>query len=100
MADIQGAAPRRRSRSVELLTKLLAANWFTIDEISHALVSDPRTVGRYLSGEIEMPPERQVFFANFLIERVPPFARQGRNLLSQVKAAMEFANSPTKVHRD
>lgn len=88
----------KRTRTVQLMTRVLAANWFTVEDLAAALVVDPRTIGCYVSGEISIPLERQVCFARFLIERVPPFARHGRNLLSQISASIEFANSTTKLH--
>jgi hypothetical protein len=100
MTAVQSTPARRRNRSAQLLSKLLASNWFTIDELAQALVVDTRAIGRYMSGEIDMPLERQICFAHFLIERVPPFARQGRNLLGQIKASIEFAKATTAVHRD
>ena len=98
MTNQDAVRQRKRSRCVVLLTKLLAANWLTVNEVAEVLVVDPRTIGRYISGEIEMPVERQVCFARFLVERVPPLARQGRNLLSQIAASIEYANSTTEVH--
>ena len=89
---------RRRTKAVQLLTRVLAANWFTIDELAEALVVDPRTVGRFISGDIEMPVDRQVCFAHFLIERVPALSRNGHNLLGQIAAAIAFRNHSTTVH--
>ena len=98
MTTPHSAPSRRRTRIVQLLTRLLASNWFTVNELADALVVDPRTIGRYVAGEIDIPVERQVCFARFLIERVPAFARHGHNLLGQLAASIEFAHSTTQLH--
>ena len=98
MTTPDSSTARRRTRIVQLLTQLLASNWFTVDELADVLVVTPRTIGQYVAGEIEIPVERQVCFARFLIERVPSLSRQGHNLLSQVTASIEFSRSTTRLH--
>lgn len=88
----------KHSRAAALLTKLLAANQFTVEELAEILVVDARVIGQYVSGEVDMPLDRQICFARLLVDRVPPFARHGRNLLSQIAASIEYANSTTELH--
>jgi hypothetical protein len=38
--------------------------------------------------------------AKFLIDNVPPLARAGRSLLSQIQAAIAYSNSETITHRN
>ena len=92
------ATQRKRTRCVQLLTKLLAANQVTVNDVANALVVDPREVGRYIAGDIDIPVERQLCFARFLIERVPSLARDGRNLLGQITASIAYANATTERH--
>jgi hypothetical protein len=92
------ASQPKRSRTAELLTKLLAAKQFTVEELAEVLVVDARTIGQYVSGEIDMPLDRQICFARLLVDRVPSFARRGRNLLGQIAASIEYANSQTELH--
>ena len=88
----------RRTRVVQILTRLLASTAYTVDELAAALCVDARTVGRYVSGEIDVPIDRQICLARFLIEREPPLARSGRNMLGQIEAAIKFSQSTTALH--
>ena len=91
-------ASRRRTRVVRILTRLLASNWYTVDELAAALCVDTRTLGRYAAGEVDVPIDRQICLSRFLIERVPPLARAGRNMLGQIEATVRFSQSTTALH--
>ena len=91
-------AGSRRSRAVDLLIKIIASNESDVPRVAAELVVDEQTIDGYMSGEIEMPLDRQLCFARYLIDRIPSQARNGRNLLAQVQAAVQFAQSETVVH--
>ena len=57
-----------------------------------------RTIAQYMSGDLEMPLERQLCLAQFLIDNVPALARTGHNLLGQTRAAIRFNGTETAVH--
>lgn len=93
------APSKKKSSAVNLLIKIVAAGWFDIQQIAAELVVDERTVGRYLAGDLPMPPDRQVCLARFLIEKVPSLSRQGHNLLSRLKAQAAYSNSEIVTHQ-
>jgi len=94
-----GGGAQRQGYAATLLAKIIASGWFDIQRIASELVTDERTVGSYVAGTEPMPLERQLCLARFLIERVPPLARQGHNLLGRVRAEAAFARSETVLHR-
>ena len=89
---------KAQSSAVRLLTKLVATGDFDVPHLSSELVTDERTLSRYLAGEIEMPLEQQLCLAKLVIERVPALARHGHNLLSQVRSRIDFAGGSTTTH--
>ena len=90
----------RLGRAATLLSKGVSSGWFDVERIAEELVVSKATVERYLSGEKEIPMERQIVLAKFLIDNVPPLARAGRSLLSQIQAAIAYSNSETITHRN
>ncbi len=81
-----------------MLTKILAAGWFDVTRMATELVVSERTVALYISGELEMPLERQLCLAKFVIDNVPPLRRMGHNLLGQVQSAIAFKQALTATH--
>ena len=86
------------SQAVKLLTRVIASGHFDVSQLAAELVTDERTLGRYLTGDLPMPIEQQVCLAKLVIGHVPVLSRQGRNLLSQVKAKIDFEKGETIVH--
>lgn len=99
MSDETSAGRRKRSKAVQLLTRIVAAGWYDVPRLASELVVSERTIAQYMSGEAEMPLERQLCLAKFLISDVPPLSRHGHNLLSQVRAAIRFNGTDTAVHQ-
>src|SRR3954469_3394733 len=99
MMNESASTRRRRSKAVQLLTKIMAAGWFDVQRMASELVVTERTLAQYISGEIDMPLERQLCLAQFLIESVPSLARHGHNLRSQVRSAIQFSGTTTEVHQ-
>ena len=81
-----------------LLSKIITSEWFDIQRLARELVVPERTVALYMTGELEMPLERQACLARFLIAHVPQLARTSRNLLGQIQAAAAFATTDTATH--
>lgn len=84
------------SRAAKLLTKILAAGWYDLPRLANELVVDERTLGTYLSGEVRMPPERQLCLGRFLIANVPSLERSGHQLVAQAQAMIRF-NEPERM---
>lgn len=80
----------RTSRAAELLTRLVDTRWFDIQALARELVVPVQIVEAYVSGTMPIPLDRQLCLALFVIENVPPFARQGHRLRGQVEAAVAF----------
>jgi hypothetical protein len=93
------SALERHSRSAVLLRQIIVAGWFDVSRLAAELVVDERTIGLYMCGSLPMPIERRLCFAQFLIEHVPALSRHGHNLLSQLRAEVQFAQSTTRVHK-
>lgn len=89
----------RPSRAACLLAKVVAAGWFDVQRLATELVVSESMVGLYVSGAVDMPLERQLCLARFLIDNVPSLSRMGRNLLGQVQSAIAFAGSQTVLHQ-
>ena len=81
-----------------MLAKVIAAGWFDVRRLAIELVVTENMIALYMSGTVDMPLERQLCLARFLIDHVPPLARIGRNMLGQVQAAIEFRESQTVTH--
>jgi hypothetical protein len=78
------------SRAAQLLSRLSGTRWFDLQTLAGELVVSAATVGAYLDGTLPMPLDRQLCLALFVIENVPPLARQGHQLHGQVQAAISF----------
>ena len=89
---------RQRARAVELLTKVVESGWFDRETIAGELVVPERRLVGYLTETEPMPLDRQLCLALFVIDRLPPLARQGHRLLGQVRAAMAFSEHRTATH--
>lgn len=59
-----------------------------------------RQLQAYLNESADMPLERQLCLAQFVIECVPPLARLGHRLRGQVSAALAFNARVTTTHAD
>jgi hypothetical protein len=64
---------------------------FDSRSLATELVVTPHRLDDYLTGNREMPLDRQLCLALLLIERVPALARQGYALRGQVLAAIAYA---------
>jgi hypothetical protein len=89
---------RKLPRATQLLLRLVAADWFDLDTIARALTVSRPILEKYLNGTEPIPLDQQLCLAVFLIERVPPLARQGRHLRGQVQAAVAFQSGETQTH--
>jgi hypothetical protein len=74
-----------------LLAKLVATRWFGGAAIAEALVVPEAMFDDYLAGIADIPLDRQLCLALFVIENVPALARSGHQLRSQVVAAAAFS---------
>ena len=81
-----------------MLAKVVAAGWFDVQRLAAELVVTDNMIGLYMSGAVDMPLERQLCLARFLIDNVPSLARIGRNLLGQVQSAIAFGETQTVTH--
>ncbi len=96
--DTRPKSVRSLSRAAQLLLRLVATGWFDLESIARELVVPVSTLEHYLNGREPMPLDRQLCLALFLIEHVPPLARQGRQLRGQVQAAAAFHARETEPH--
>lgn len=99
MSTNSGPAKHRLTRASALLAKVLAAGLYDPTQIASELAVTPEQIDGYLSGKIEMPLERQLCLALFVVERIPSLARSGHVLHGQVKAASAFHQHVTTVHK-
>ena len=74
--------------AIRLLKRVLASGWFDRNYLATRLAVRRRMLDAHLWAEVPMPLERQLRLAAFVIENVPPLARAGYRLRSQVSAAM------------
>jgi hypothetical protein len=88
----------RLPRALILLRRLVAAGSYELDTLAEALVIKRKTLDSYLSGAIEIPLERQLCLALFVIEHVPALARLGYQLRGQVLAAIAFQERGPTAH--
>jgi hypothetical protein len=79
------------SRAVALLQRILKESGLDATGIASELIVRPRDLEGYLSGEREMPLERQLCLALFVIDRLPSLAREGYTLRGQAIASIEYA---------
>jgi hypothetical protein len=79
------------SRAVGLLQRILKESGLEAATIASEIIVRPRDLEQYLSGELEMPLERQLCLALFVIDRLSPLAREGYALRGQAIAAIEYA---------
>jgi hypothetical protein len=89
---------RAGSNAARILSAGIAAGRFDVTQIAAELITDERSIGLYIAGLAPMPIDRQICFARFLVEHVPALARQGHNLLSQLRSQVAFETGVTKVH--
>jgi len=66
--------------------------------LADALVIKRKKLDAFLSGAVEMPLERQLCLALFVIEHVPTLARLGYQLRGQVIAAIAFQERGAMVN--
>jgi hypothetical protein len=81
------------------LAKVLATGSYDAAQIATELAVTPRALDGYLSGTIDMPLERQLCLALFVVEKIPALARSGHILNGQVRAAIAFHQHATAVHQ-
>jgi hypothetical protein len=89
---------RRLPRALILLRKLVATGSYELDTLAEALVIKRKMLDSFLSGAVEMPLERQLCLALFVIEHVPALARLGYQLRGQVLAAIAFQERGPTTH--
>ena len=94
----EAADLRRLPRALELLRKLVATESYELDELAEALVIKRKKLDAYLAGTVEIPLERQLCLALFVIEHVPALARLGYQLRGQVIAAIAFQERGPLAH--
>ena len=99
MTTNSGTSKPRPTRASALLAKVLATGLFDPAQIATELAVTPEKIDGYLSGAIEMPLERQLCLALFVVEKIPSLARSGHILHGQVKAAIAFHQHSTTVHQ-
>jgi len=80
-----------RSRAVELLRKLVTSGWFEPHALANELAVTPATMNAFLTDTLPMRPEHQRAVASTVIAHVPPLAKQGQRLLTQLTG-----DSPTR----
>lgn len=81
---------QKPSRAAQLLSRLSATRWFDLQTLAREMVVPVATLEAYLDGTLPIPLDRQLCLALFVIDNVPPFARQGHQLHGQVQAAIAF----------
>ncbi|HEY4216228.1 MAG TPA: hypothetical protein VGM67_03770 [Gemmatimonadaceae bacterium] len=89
---------RKLSHAAQLLLRLVATGGFDLAAIAAELVVPVATVESYLNGNAPMTTDRQLCLARFVIDRVPPLARQGHRLLRQVQATVAYQAHITETH--
>jgi len=97
-ADRESVDLRRVPRALALLRKVVATGSYELDTLADALVIKRKKLDAFLSGAVEMPLERQLCLALFVIEHVPTLARLGYQLRGQVIAAIAFQERGTTEH--
>jgi|SRR5579862_4936044 len=90
----------KTSRAVQLVEKVLTSGIFDEDALAQELVITRAALTSYRTGKKPMPLDRQLCLAVLLIEKVPGLAREGRQLRSQVQAAMAYEAHDTTTHKD
>ena len=78
------------SRAVQLLETLIRDRALTEEDLARELVIRPETLASYRSGEVLMPPERQLCLALLMTQLPGKHARMGHALLGQVRAATHY----------
>jgi hypothetical protein len=91
---------RSASRAVEILIKIDASAAFDRETLARELVVTQDQLECFLNGTAQMPLDRQLCLAQFLIERVPTMSRVGHRLKGQVIAAISFNARLTLTHAD
>lgn len=92
------AQARRQSAAARLLKKVLGTGWFRPDAVARALAISDAALNAYATESESMPLDRQLCLALFVIECIPPLARAGHQLRSQVAAAMSYQAGHTQTH--
>jgi predicted transcriptional regulator len=93
------SSKQRPTRAAALLARILASRLYDRTELATELAVTPATIDSYLSGKMDMPLERQLCLALFVIEKIPPLTRSGHMLHGQVRAAIAFHQHSTAVHQ-
>jgi hypothetical protein len=91
---------RTSSRALELLIKIDMTGLFDRATLARELVMTEDQLERFMDDEMPIPLDRQLCLAQFVIERVPVFARAGHRLKGQVIAAISFNARVTATHAD
>jgi hypothetical protein len=78
-----------RSRSAELLARLLEEGW-TTDRLAEEMVVPVAVVDSFVDGSVPMPMERQLCVALFAIQHSEAHRREGWALHGQIEATMRF----------
>ncbi len=88
----------RRSTAILLLAKVMATEAMTADRVARELVATEAEIGEYLAGEREMPLDRQLRLAAFVIATVPALSRLAYRLRGQVAATAAYRARDTETH--
>ena len=88
------------SEASRSLARIIATGRADVATMARVLVTDERTIGRYLAGDLAMPTARQLCLAHFLINDMPGLAREGHKLLGRAQARIRFESGETVVHND
>src|SRR4051812_4851788 len=97
MPSDSGQRPRR-SRAVHLLREIVDSCNVAPSRIARRLDVTDEVLQAFISGDRDMPLDRQLTLAKFIIAEVPTRAGQGHNLLGQLKAAKAYKEQRTATH--
>lgn len=77
---------------------LMDAEAFSAEELARALVVSTKKVEGFRACRMAMPLKQQLCLALLVIEKAPRYAREGRQLLGQVRAAIQYQAHETEIH--
>ena len=88
----------QRTLASTLIARVLDTGAMDRETLAGALIVSPARLERFRDQREPIPPERQMLLALVVVERVPPLARFGRQLRTQVRAAAAYHASDVQVH--
>jgi hypothetical protein len=96
LGSTTGAPPR--TRAIELLERVLAANGDHVDELAQTLMTAVDTLDSYRTRLVPMSLEHQLLLAAYAVEHEPTCARLAHRLRGQIRATISFARHETLTH--